>query len=144
MQGGFHTYLSVDAQGLDRGATSLADGLRDASLPVSTWSIQAPDGAVTVEQEHWTVADPDDAGWSTGPHLVVMQYFETPPGGGFDRSERESELEELDLELSLHVTDVCGREATAGRTVRIAFATEPERDDTGEMPEAPSAGRANR
>ena len=58
----------------------------------------------------------------TGPHLVVMQYYETPPADGFDRAEREAELASMELELQLSVTDWCGQVAQATRQVRLEFA----------------------
>ena len=131
LQGGFHTYLSIEARGMERGADSLAEGLREGSLPVTRWRIIANDGDVTVDQEHWTVAEDQDPAWVTGPHLVVMQYYETPPAEGFDRDAREAALEQEALQLEVRVTDACGRSATATRTVHIAFTEDPTGADTG-------------
>jgi len=130
-QGGFHTYLSLGASGLEPGSDSLEAGLRAADLPVTRWRLISADGLVTVEQEHWTVAEPDGDDWVTGPHLVVMQYYESPPAEGFDRDAREVALEAEDLRLEVDVTDVCGREASAMRTVRIRFAEPAGASDTG-------------
>ena len=128
LQGGFHTYLSVEARGMAVGADNLMDGLSDQTLPVTHWEILAPDGVVTVEQEHWTVAEGSAEAWVTGPHLVVMQYFEVPPAAGFERVEREAALETMEMELTLRVVDHCGREASASRTVWLAF--DDEEPDT--------------
>jgi len=134
LQGGFHTYLSVQAQGMAVGADNLMEGMSDESLPVTHWEILAPDGAVTVEQEHWTVAEGTPEQWVTGPHLVVMQYFEVPPASGFDRLEREEALESMELDLSLRVVDHCGRQASTSRTVWLEFEEgEPDEDnDSGD------------
>ena len=130
-QGGFHTYLSVGAQGLEPGSDSLEAGLRAADLPVTRWRLISADGLVTVEQEHWTVAEPDGDGWVTGPHLVVMQYYENPPSEGFDRDAREATLEAESLRLEVDVADVCSRGASATRSVRIRFAEPSGTSDTG-------------
>ncbi len=131
LQGGFHTYLSVQAEGMAVGADNLMDGMSDETLPVTHWEILAPDGVVTVEQEHWTVAEGTQSKWVTGPHLVVMQYFEDPPAEGFDRDDREAALETMELELTLRVVDYCGREAATSRAVWLEFDDGEHGEDSG-------------
>jgi len=124
-QGGVHTFLSLEASQLAPGPSSLSEGFRDETLPITTWELKGPDGLVSVAQERWTLAEPHGDHWFTGPHLVVMQYFEEASEESFDRAEREAALEDFEIQLTLSVRDHCGREASARRLVRLKFEEEP-------------------
>ncbi len=126
-QGGYHLLLAARVDGIDPGSEDLVTGWDRGDLPLVEWTISTPDEQLSAESPRPTVSVETDHGWVLGPHTVVLHYFEDPPEE-FDGYDRQAELEQLPITVSVTVTDACGTVSTDERTVRLDYPDPPDEE----------------
>ena len=116
-QGGFHVFVELSLSNLVPGASNLLEGLRLNNLPSARVTVQGPDGLLNQPHDQSIVLGRSEEGWDSEPLLIVLQYYEDPPPGGFDRDSRELEIEGFVVEFLAEVSDSRGGQGQAsGRT----------------------------
>lgn len=121
LQGGFHVYLRLTLDNVKPGASDRLEGLRQGNLPAVLMTVEGPDGLLNRPSEQLVVLERAEGQWLSEPLLVVLQYYEAPPTGGFDAELRQAELEDFLLTFSAEVRDSRGGEGRGEGQSYIEF-----------------------
>lgn len=120
-QGGFHTFVSLSLDNLVPGASSQLEGLREENLPQVWVEVAAPDGLLNQPHEESMLLEREGGGWTSGPLLVILQYYDGVPPVGFDPEVRQREIEDFIVTFSVEVEDARGGRGDTRAEARLAF-----------------------
>ena len=120
-QGGFHTFVTLSLNNLVPGEPDLLEGLREDNLPLVRVEVAAPDGLLNAPSMQAVVLERDGVAWTSGPLLVLLQYYEADPPSGFEPEARQEEIEGFIVTFTVEVEDARGGLGIAEAEARLDF-----------------------
>ena len=123
-QGGMHIWVGLRTYGIDPGPTEMWQGLVDGSLPIIRFDLASPEGVLTEDLERpYVLARLGGSEYELLDNLVQFDHFPELPENWqeLDWGEVETEMEQMEIRLSVRITDAQGTVVEDDRLIRLDF-----------------------